>query len=73
VPYRLRIFETLWTVDPAAVRVAARVGASIAVDTGVGDAEQLLYELAGPPAGDLNPARATALLNRVVAYVDRLC
>ncbi len=72
VPDRLRTFEAIWTVDPAAVRVAARVGAGIAVDTGVGDAQQLLHELTGPPATGVDPARATALFNRVLAYVDRL-
>ncbi len=72
VPDRRRVFETVWTVDPAAVRIAARVAAGIAVDVGVDDAQRLMHDLAGTPPTDANPLRATALFNRVVAYVDRL-
>lgn len=73
VPDRQRIFETLWTVDPVAVRDAARVAASVAADAGVLAAQPLLYELAEPPAPRItSPAGVTALFNRVVAYVDRL-
>lgn len=73
VPDRQRIFEALWTVDPIAVRDAARVAAGVAAGAGVLSAQPLLYELADPPADRVtSPAGVTALFNRVVAYVDRL-
>lgn len=73
VPDRQRIFEAIWSVDPVAVRDAARVAASVAADAGVIAAQPLLYELADPPAPrSTTPSAVTALFNRVVAYVDRL-
>ncbi len=73
VPDRHRIFEAVWTVDPRAVRDAARVGARVAAASGVERATPLLYELAEEPLVRLSdPASTTALFNRVVAYVDRL-
>ena len=72
VPDRQRIFEAVWTIDPIAVRDAARVAAGVAVSVGVEDARPLLHELADPPAPRLtSPEGATALFNRVVAYVDQ--
>ncbi|MFL6157622.1 MAG: DICT sensory domain-containing protein, partial [Marmoricola sp.] len=73
VPDRQRLFEAVWTVDPIAVRDAARVAASVAASAGVLGAQPLLYELADPPAPRVTtPTGVTALFNRVVAYVDRL-
>jgi len=73
VPDRQRLFEAVWTVDPLAVREAARVCATVAADAGVLSAQQLLYQLADTPAPRTTSAPAvTALFNRVVAYVDRL-
>jgi len=73
VPDRQRLFEAVWTVDPVAVRDAARVAASVAASVGVLAAQPLLYELADPPAPRITtPSGVTALFNRVVAYVDRL-
>lgn len=73
VPDRQRIFEALWTVDPVAVRDAARVAARVAADAGVLAAQPLMYELADAPAPRVTtPTGVTALFNRVVAYVDRL-
>lgn len=73
VPDRQRVFEAIWTVDPVAVRDAARVAASIAESAGVLAARPLLYELAEAPAPRVTtPSGVTALFNRVVAYVDRL-
>ena len=72
-PDRQRLFETIWTVDPMAVRDAARVAASVAASAGVLSAQPLLYELADTPApATVSPTGVTALFNRVVAYVDRL-
>ncbi|WP_051486205.1 DICT sensory domain-containing protein [Nocardioides sp. J54] len=73
VPDRERVFEAIWTVDPVAVRDAARVAASVAERAGVLAARPLLYELAEAPAPrTTTPSAVTALFNRVVAYVDRL-
>ncbi|RNL80162.1 DICT sensory domain-containing protein [Nocardioides marmorisolisilvae] len=73
VPDRQRLFEAVWTVDPVAVRDAARVGANVAASAGVLAAQPLLYELADPPTPrSTTPTGVTALFNRVVAYVDRL-
>lgn len=73
VPDRHRIFETVWTVDPRAVRDAARACARVAVDNGVAQAAPLLYELSEEPSARwVDPAGTTALFNRIVAYVDRL-
>lgn len=71
VPERKRLFEAIWTVEPAAVRAAARACAQAAAQLGHTEAVPILYELAdnpSPPPVEL--LQATALLNRVVAYVD---
>lgn len=73
VPDRDRLFEAVWTVDPTAVRDAARVAASVAATAGVAAAQPLLYDLADPvPPRLMKPESVTALFNRVVAYVDRV-
>lgn len=73
IPDRQRIFESVWSVDPAAVRDAARVAASVAVGAGVLVAGPLVAELNDPPSPRaVVPSATTALFNRVVAYVDRL-
>lgn len=72
VPDRDRVFESVWTVEPAAVRTAARTCARIAQDSGLPDASVLLYELADDPApGTADLGSVTALFNRIVAYVDQ--
>ena len=69
---RDRLFESLWTVDPRAVRDASRVCARAAQSAGVAEAQALLYDLAEePPRAVVDLAAATTLMNRVVAYVDR--
>ena len=71
VPDRKRLFEAIWTVEPAAVRAAARVCAQVALHLGHTDAAPLLYELAENPAvPPVEVLQATSLLNRVVAYLD---
>jgi len=73
VPDRHRLFEAIWTVDPRAVRDAARVCAQVAATAGVAEAAPLLYELAADPSPSrIDPAGMTTLFNRVVAYVDRV-
>lgn len=72
VPDRLRLFEAIWTVEPGAVRDAARACAQAAQQLGHPEGAPLLYELAENPAPPpLALQQATSLLNRVVAYVDR--
>ncbi|HYO40277.1 MAG TPA: DICT sensory domain-containing protein [Nocardioidaceae bacterium] len=72
VPDRQRLFECIWTVEPAAVRNAARACAQVAQGLGHPEGAPLLYELAdNPPAPPVELLQATSLLNRVVAYVDR--
>ena len=71
VPDRQRLFEAIWTVEPAAVRAAARTCAQVAVQLGYSNAAPLLYELAeNPPVPPVEVLKATSLLNRVVAYLD---
>lgn len=73
VPDRHRIFESVWTVDPRAVRDAARASARVAVANGAVRATALLDDLTEQPVGQVaDPAATTALFNRIVAYVDRL-
>jgi DICT domain-containing protein len=67
-----RSFEATWTLDPLAVRDCARVCAGIADRAQAPGAAALLEELEADPATpEIDPAAATALFNRVVAYVDR--
>ena len=71
VPDRKRLFEAIWTVEPAAVRTAARACAQVALQLGHSQAAPVLYELAeNPPAPPAELLKATSLLNRVVAYLD---
>lgn len=70
---RDRLFEATWTLDPRAVRDAARVCARVAQAAGVDAATPVLYELAEEPSSvPLDPVGATALFSRIVAYVDRM-
>lgn len=64
VPDRERVFESMWSVDPAAVHDAARVCAHVC---GLDDLPVLPRR-----SGDPDTAAVTRLFNRVVAYVDRL-
>ena len=67
---RDRLFEAAWTVDPAAVRDAARVAAAVASAAGGG--HELLDELdEAPLAAAPDALRTTALFSRVVSYLDR--
>lgn len=69
---RDRMFESVWTVEPGAVRDAARACAQVTQQLGHPEGASLLYELADePPAAPVELVQAAALLNRVVAYVDQ--
>lgn len=72
VPDAQRRFESVWTVDPAAVRDAARVCARLAealAPGSVGDAEELDEPLVGEPGPD-DLRAATELFQRLLVYVD---
>lgn len=69
---RDRLFESIWTVEPGAVRDAARACAQVAQQLGHPEGAALLYDLADEPAAPpMELMQATSLLNRVVAYVDQ--
>lgn len=68
---RDRMFESLWSIDPAAVRTASRTCVSLAAEAGAEGTAAVQYALADDPApvaADL--AAVSALFARVVAYVD---
>lgn len=68
---RDRIFEAVWTVEPRAVRHAARTCALIAEEHGDPGAPALLHALADDPvAGLADLVSVSTLFSRVVAYVD---
>lgn len=72
VPDPDRRFETVWTVDPVAVREASRVCAGIAAGVGVPAATELVGNLPALPHTDsAMMAAAGRMFARVVAYVDR--
>ena len=57
VPDRQRLFEAIWTVEPAVVRDGARACAQVALQLGHAEAAPLLYELARQPAARHELAR----------------
>lgn len=66
-----RRFETLWTVDPRAVRDGARIAADLTGTFAPPHGRALAQALAGtppPPSADLR--RAASLLNRMLAYLE---
>ena len=72
LPQRDRLFEAVWTLDPTAVRDCSRVAAQIAAGAGAPQAAPVLFQLADEPvARTMDPVAATAIFNRVVAYLDR--
>jgi DICT domain-containing protein len=72
VPDGDRLFESLWTVDPIAVRAVAQSAARLVGALGH-DTERALQaaEAPGLPA-PADVQRTTGLFNRVLAYVDRV-
>ena len=66
-----RVFESLWTVDPAPVRDAARVCVGVAAAAGSELGRQVALELVPPTSHATDVAALTSLFNRSVAYVDR--
>ena len=68
-----RLFESVWALDPRAVRDAARACARLAdrLDP-AGASDPTLEPDEPPPAPSADLARASTLLRRMVGYVDRL-
>jgi DICT domain-containing protein len=65
-----RVFEVLWSVEPDVVRDAARIGLELAASEWPELRERVPDWLAGPAEpDDAAVTRATALTNRIVAYV----
>src|SRR5919106_15913 len=65
-----RVFEMLWSVEPDAVREAARIGTELATADWPELRERVPDWLSEPPEADDNAVqRATALTNRMLAYV----
>ncbi|MGH3358265.1 MAG: hypothetical protein ACRDO7_05645, partial [Nocardioidaceae bacterium] len=67
-----RRFETIWTVDPQAVREAARICARLA-DSYATPADTAVARLISddiPPAASDDLRRADGLLNRTLGYLD---
>jgi MerR family transcriptional regulator, light-induced transcriptional regulator len=67
---RDRVFESVWTLDSAAVRDAARVCTTVATQAGVAAAAALLDELAIEPASKNDLASLESVFNRTLGYVD---
>ncbi len=74
VPDRDRVFESMWTVEPQAVRDAARVCAAVALEAGAPGADAVLHDLAEDPrpGAGIDLGTVSALFNRVIAYVDEV-
>jgi MerR family transcriptional regulator, light-induced transcriptional regulator len=66
-----RVFEILWSVEPDAVRDAARLGIELAASEWPELRDRVPAWLAEPPEPDDGAVgRATALTNRMLAYVS---
>ncbi|HZX53728.1 MAG TPA: DICT sensory domain-containing protein [Ilumatobacteraceae bacterium] len=68
---RPRQFEALWTVEPLAVREAARTGLAIVNDLYTGLPTEIRDRLQEPVRATYDSLRvATAVTNRIVAYME---
>jgi MerR family transcriptional regulator, light-induced transcriptional regulator len=69
---RGRRFETIWTLDPESTRRAARAATRLAASIEPASGAELDAVLADRPLALEHPVPAlTALVNRVVAYLER--
>jgi len=67
-----RRFETVWTLDPPAVRAATRVGIALVGQSDSGLSDELtasLPDVGGRASPDL--VRATSLFGRIVDYTQQ--
>lgn len=67
-----RAYETIWTLDPEAVRHLSRLCVTVAASAGYAGASGLTAELAPPPPAVLQevPAGAITLMNRFITYLE---
>lgn len=73
VPDQDRLFESLWTLDPAEVRTAARLAGALATEYAPEHRDLLPQaDPSAPASGSSDLAAATSLFSRVLAHVDRL-
>ncbi|MFN8195152.1 MAG: DICT sensory domain-containing protein [Nocardioidaceae bacterium] len=71
VPDRDRMFEAVWSLEPAVVRSAGLVSLRVAADSGSEAAREELARLASVPLPPPAPQRvASGLFARMVAYAD---
>ncbi len=70
VPDARRRFEAIWTLDPTAVRDAARTCAHVALDSGINDLRNILSSL-NSPAEHADPDATTRMSWRMVAYLEQ--
>ena len=69
---RDRVFESVWTIEAAVVRAAARVCATVAAQCGADGIAPVLYHLADDPGPTTtDPATISTLFSRVLAYTDQ--
>jgi MerR family transcriptional regulator, light-induced transcriptional regulator len=67
-----RIFEVLWSVDPQAVRTAARIGTALAAPAFPQIAGRLAARLDAEPApASADLRRASGLIERTLDYLTR--
>ena len=67
-----RVFEAMWTVEPLAVREAARAGFALAVDRHPVVADALGSRLQEPVRATYDSIRtATVVTNRIIVYLER--
>ena len=66
-----RLFESIWTIEPGPVRDAARICARVAHEAGVPEAEGVRRALDADPERVPDLTAGSALLHRVLTYVDR--
>lgn len=72
-PDRLRLFESIWTLDPPSVRTAARCCAAVALEAGHESGRALLEgPLAAPSTQAADALATTRIAHRAVAYVDHV-
>jgi DICT domain-containing protein len=65
-----RVFEILWSVEPGVVREAARIGIQLAASQWPELRERIPAWLSEPPeTDDVAVERATAITNRMLAYI----
>ena len=67
-----RLHDVVWSIEPHAVRTAARAALRAAAEQGSPDAAPVLYRLADEPRPTVaDPVATSHMFARLIAYVDR--